>query len=153
MSRFHFSLGRLLDFRRNQEEERARSLAEARRRSEAARRAREDLVEVQKAGRASLAEAHRAGGSIGVLRNMEFVLERMEHHLKAADTVCQEADESLVESVKHYTTAFRERHSLDRLRDRRMAEWQLEENRREQNEIDEVAITRHGRLTSDPSGT
>jgi flagellar export protein FliJ len=153
MKVFRFSLGRILDFRRNEEQQRAQSLASARRQSDSAQRARQDLVEIQQAGRAKLADAHRTGGSIGILRNMEFVLERMEEHVQDADQVCQRADEDLVESVKHHAEAVRERHSLDCLRDRRMQEWRIEEGRREQKEIDEVAITRHGRRVLDSPGT
>ena len=149
---FQFSLGRLLDFRRHEEEQRAQTLADARRKSDSAKKARQDLVEIQQAGRSKLADAHRNGGSIGVLRNMEFVIERMEDHVKEAEQVCQEADEKLVESVKDYTKAAQERHSLDCLKDRRMEEWKVEEGRREQKEIDEVAITRHGRRALETPG-
>ena len=149
---FQFSLGRVLDLRRQVEKEKARSVAEARRRSDAAESAREDLAEIQRAGRAQLAEAHRLGGAIGVLRNMEFVLEQMEGHLRQAEEVCREADESLTESVKVYTEAFRERSTLDRLKTRRLEEWKVEEGRKEQKDMDELAITRHGRLASGPLG-
>jgi len=150
---FHFSLGRLLDFRRHEEQQRAQTLAAARRTSDSAQKARQDLVEIQQAGRSKLADAHRNGGSIGVLRNMEFVLERMEDHVKEADQECEEADEKVVESVKDYTKAAQNRHGLDCLKDRRMEEWKVEEGRREQKEIDEVAITRHGRRVLDSPGT
>lgn len=149
---FHFSLGRLLDFRKSEERKKAQSLAHARQESDSARRAWEDLVQLQQAGRAKLAEAHRNGGSVGILRNMEFLLEQVEEHVRAAGEVSREADEKLVESVKHYTEAVRERNSLDRLKDRRMKEWKVEEGRREQKEIDEIAISRHGRRSLETSG-
>ena len=150
---FHFSLGRLLDFRLSDERQKAQVVADARRDSDSARRAREDLLEIHRAGRAKLAEAHRTGGAIGVLRNMEFLLERMEDQVKAADEVCKEADEKLVEEVKHYAHAVRERNTLDRLKDRRLEEWKVEEGRREQKELDEIAITRHSRRVLDsPAG-
>jgi flagellar FliJ protein len=149
---FHFSLGKLLDVRKTQEQQKATTLAHARKESDSARRAREDLVEIQQAGRARLAEAHRVGGSIGVLKNMEFLLERMEDQVREADEVVREADERLVESVRHYTQAVRDRNSLDRLKDRRMEEWRVEEGRREQKEIDEIAVTRHGRRVLETPG-
>jgi flagellar FliJ protein len=152
MKVFQFSLGRVLDLRKQVEKERARTVAEARRRSDEAESARQNLAQVQRAGRARLAEAHRVGGSIGQLRNMEFVLERMEGHLRQAEEDCREADRSLVESMKSYTEAFRERSTLDRLRSRRLEEWRTEESRREQKDMDEIAVTRHGRMASGSTG-
>jgi len=149
---FHFSLGSLLNYRRHTEQQRAQTLADARKESDSAKKAKDDLLEIQQAGRKKLAEAHRNGGAIGVLRNMEFLLEQMEEHVKAADQVCQEADEKLVESVRDYSVAVRERNSLDRLKDRRMEEWKVEEGRREQKEMDEIASTRHGRRALDTPG-
>lgn len=152
MAPFNFRLGRVLDLRRQVEQEKARSVAEARRRSDQAEAARTTLAEIQKAGRAEVARAHRAGGSIGHLRNLELVLEAMEGQLKRAEEDCREADKSLVESVKHYSEAFKERRTLDQLRSRRLEEWKAEESRREQKDMDEVAITRHGRLAAESSG-
>jgi flagellar FliJ protein len=152
MKVFHFSLGRLLDYRRHTERQKAQTLVHAREESDSAKRAKEDLLEIQRAGRKKLAEAHQSGGSIGVLRNMEFLLEQMEEHVKAADEVCQVADEKLVESVRRYSEAVQERNSLDRLKDRREQEWKVEEGRREQKEIDEIAITRHGHSVLDAPG-
>jgi flagellar FliJ protein len=152
MSAFRFSLGRLLDLRKNEERQRATTVARAREESESARKAREDLVEIHRAGREKVAEAHRIGGAVGVLRNMELLLERVEDQVKDADQICQETDERLVESIKDYTVAVRERHSLDRLRDRRMEEWRVEEARKDQKEMDEVAITRHGRRALEAPG-
>jgi len=153
LSNFHFSLGRVLELRRQVETEKARSVASARRRSDEARKAWEDLAEVQRAGRHAMSEAHQAGGSIGQLRNMEFVLEQMAGKLENAQERRQAADEHLVESMKNYVEALRDRKSLDRLRRRRLEEWKTEENRREQKDIDELAVTRFGRLAPDPSGS
>ncbi len=148
MTPFSFRLGRVLDLRRQVEEEKARGVAEARQRSEQAREARENLAQIQRSGRERLAEAHREGGSIGHLRNLELVVEAMEGHLRRAEDDCREADRTLLESMKKYTEAFKERRTLDQLRDRRLEEWKTEELRREQKDMDEVAVTRHGRASS-----
>jgi flagellar FliJ protein len=148
MTAFPFSLSKVLDYRRHQEQEEARTLAQARIEAEAAHKARVDLEEIQSQGRAKLAEAHNSGGSVGQIRNMEFVLSRLEDHLQDADAVCQKADEGVVERVKTYVEALKERRTLDKLRDKRFEEWKVEEGRKEQKVMDEVAITRHGRLSS-----
>jgi len=145
MSAFRFSLNRLLDLRRDEERRRATHVASARKESDSAKRAREDLVEIRKAGRAKVAEAHMIGGAVGVLRNMELLMERVEEQVEEADKVCQEVDDRLVESIKDYSVAVRERHSLDRLKDRREEEWKIEESRKDQKEIDEIAVMRFGR--------
>lgn len=153
MSVFRFSLGRILDLRRQVEQEKARTLAQARRRSEEAREAWENLAEIQQAGRAAMAEAHRTGGSVGRLRHMEFVLEQMAGKLENAEVRREEAEEDLSASVEKYTEALRDRKSLDRLRSRRWEEWKTEENRREQKDMDELAVTRFGRLASESPGS
>ncbi len=152
MNAFRFSLGRLLDLRRNEEHQRATSVASARRDSDSANEAKQALIKVQQAGREKVAEAHRIGGAVGILRNMELLLEKVEEQVDDADQVCQETDEKLVESIKNFAHAARERNSLDRLRDRRLEEWRVEESRQSQKEIDEVASTRHSRkLLESPS--
>jgi flagellar FliJ protein len=152
MKIFRFSLAKVLDLRERAEKEKAKSVADAREKSDSAREVKESLEEIQREGRAKLAEAHKAGGTIGLLRNMEFVLEKMEDHLKEAEEVCQTADEGLVESVKEYQQAFKERDTLDRLKARRMEEWKQEEGRREQKDLDEIAVTRHSRRSPESQG-
>jgi len=152
MTAFHFRLGRVLDFRRQVEKEEARGVAEARRMSDEAREAQENLTEIRRMGRAELAEAHRNGGSIGHLRNMELVVEAMESQLQEAEKMSEEAEEKLMESMTRYTQAFKERRTLDQLRSRRLEEWKAEESRRQQKDMDELAITRHSRLASESSG-
>jgi flagellar FliJ protein len=152
MTAFRFRLGKVLDLRRQVEKEKAQGVAEARRRSDEADATRDALTEIQEAGRAEVAEAHRMGGSIGHLRNMELVLEAMEDHLRQAEEDCREADQSLGECLESYAEAFKERRTLDQLRSRRLEEWKTEMGRREQKDMDEVAITRHGRLASDSQG-
>ncbi len=148
MTRFCFSLSKVLDYRRHQEHERARSLAQARSEAEAAHQARRDLEKIQSEGRTMLAKAHNLGGSVGQMRNMEFILSRMEDHCREAQAECQRADEGVVERVKNYVEALQERRILDKLRDRRLEEWKTDESRRGQKTMDEVASNRHGRVRS-----
>lgn len=152
MTAFGFSLSKVLEFRRHVEQKEARSLVEARNEAAAAHQARVDLEEIQARGRAKLAKAHNAGGSVGQIRNMEFVLNRMEDHLKDADAVCQEADEGVVERVKVYVDALQRRQMLDKLRDKRFEEWKVDEGRRDQKDMDEIALTRHGRVGPEKVG-
>jgi flagellar protein FliJ len=152
MTGFGFSLSKVLDFRRHQEHEQARSLAQARTEAEAAHQARRDLERIQAEGRAKLATAHNMGGSVGQMRNMEFILGRMEDHLREAQAECQRADEGVVERVKTYVEALKQRQILDKLRERRLEEWKVGEGRREQKIMDEVASNRHGRTRSAQAG-
>lgn len=149
MNGFGFSLSKVLDYRRHLEQEEARSLSRARREADSAHQARRTLEDIQAKGRAKLAKAHNLGGSVGQIRNMEYVLNRMEDHLQDAHAVCEKADEGVVERVKTYVDALQQRRTLDKLRDKRLEEWKVEEGRREQKVMDEVAITRHGRSTSE----
>lgn len=144
---FRFSLGKVLDLRLQVEQERARKVAQAQSRWEEARRARETLLEIHKAGREQLADAHRLGGSVGRILTMELVAEHMERQVQEAEERCRDAQNDLSSSLSRFTEAFRDRKILDRLRTRKMEEWKTEEGRRAQKELDEVAAVRHARLS------
>lgn len=142
---FQFSLAKILDLRREVEQDRARKVAQARDRWEEARQARENLLEIHRVGREQLADAHRVGGSVGRILTMELVAEHMERQVREAEERCRDAQNDLSFSLSRFAEAFKERKILDRLRSRKMEEWKVEEGRREQKELDEVAVVRHGR--------
>ncbi len=152
MSAFRFSLRRIRDLRREEEKACARTLQEARLRAEEAEEARRTLEAIRLSGRERLARAHAAGGPIGRLHPLEFLLSRMEEHLAEAEFRCREAEERVAASLHRFTEAFRLRSTLDRLRERRFQEWRTDELRREQKELDEVALRRHGRSGAEPVG-
>jgi flagellar FliJ protein len=145
MAAFRFRLQPVLDLRAQEERRSAQGLAKARVAADEARRAREDLEALREAGRVRLAQAHGSGGPVGHLQNLAMVVGTVDAHVRAAADQCRKADEQVVESVKAYHEAFRQRRSIDQLRERRLEEWRTEQNRTEQKTMDEVALTRHAK--------
>ncbi len=150
MPRFRFKLQPVLDLREQKEKESAVGLARARAAADQARQAREDLEAVREAGRALLADAHGAGGPVGHLQNLALVVGSVDLHIAVAEDACRKADEEVVESMKTFQEALKDRMSMDQLRARRLEEWRTEQSKTEQKTMDEVAISRHGRARSGP---
>jgi len=145
MAAFRFKLQPVLDLRQQAEKESARGLARARTEAERARSAREDLEAVRDAGRTRLAQAHGAGGPVGHLQNLALVVGSLDAHIAAAEDACRSADERVVESMKTFQEALKQRMSIDHLRTRRLDQWRAEQTKTEQKTMDEVALSRHGR--------
>ncbi len=152
MAAFRFRLQSLLDLREQKERESAVDLAKARTEADDARRAKEDLESIRDAGRARLAQAHGAGGVVGHLQNLAYVVDQVDGQIDLAADACRQADEQVVESMKEYHEAFKKRRSMDQLRTRLLDKWRWEANRTEQKSIDEVAANRHGRGDTTASG-
>jgi len=152
MAAFRFSLQRVLDMRRESELESAKGLADARTEADAARGVREALAEARAAGVQRLAEAHGAGGSIGHLRNLAYVVSKVDERITHADEACREADERVSTQMKEFHEAFMRRKSLDQLKERRLDQWRTDEVRSERSVLDEVALTRHARQGSSGRG-
>ena len=113
MSGFRFSLQKVLELRKESELQHAKVLADARIEADAARRVKDDLDAARQAGIARLAEAHGAGGSIGHLQNLTYVVSKLEERIGAAQAVSQEADQRVSVKLRSFHESFRERKSLD----------------------------------------
>ena len=145
MTAFRFGLDKVLEHRKKSENESARGLAEARGEAETARKAKADLEAAREAGRSRLVDAHGVGGAVGHLQNLAYVVDQFEARIENADEVCQRADENVVESMKTFHSAFRERKTIEDLRARRLDKWRVDEGRSERKDMDEVALVRHSR--------
>ena len=153
MTRFEFKLEKVLDLRKETEQERAQSLAAARREADSARQAMRSLEDLRRDGRERLTRAHGSGRSVGQLQNLEWVIGRLETELEVAQDKVREADAEMVERTRDFQDAVRDRQALDRLRDRKLEGWKTTQAREEQKAMDEVAITRHYRAKLDSSET
>ena len=145
MSQFNFKLDKVLDLRRETEQLRAQDVAAARREADTARAAMTDLEQLRSAGRARLTNAHGSGRTIGQLQNLEWVMTQVEHELETAQTLVRTAEAEMMARVDEFQHAVRDRQALDRLKERQLDTWKTNQNRAEQKQMDEVALTRHGR--------
>lgn len=145
MSHFKFRLQKVLDLKVWKEQESALRLHEARERAGEAERALEALREVQTATRHQISAAHGAGGAVGHLQNLRYVLGQLEVRIEEADTVRQGAEVALQETLSDYTAAFRDRRVLEELRERQAEANRAALGQAERKTMDELAVTRHGR--------
>lgn len=141
-SGFHFPLEKVLEVRLDEEQRQARIVADARRDARAAREAVRNLEALKSASRERIRDAHDAGRAVGQIRNLEWIVARMDGELRDAESRVRDADETVSRCLQDFQQAVRERQSLDRLRDRRREQWAEETRIREQKDMDEVALTR-----------
>lgn len=147
MPRFRFGLEKVLELRERTEQESAAGLARARAEAHRAEAARDALETARSNGRARLAEAHGAGGSVGHLQNLSYVLGQVDGKIAEADTACRAAEQEVTRSMASFREAVRQRSAIGQLRDRQEQRWRADESQKERKEMDEIATTRHGRGT------
>ncbi len=145
MSVFGFSLQKVLELREQQEEQSARDLAEAKAEAHRARQVHDDLKAAREAGRARMALANWVGGAVGHVRNLIDVMGRVDAQVEAAETECGQAEEQVEESLRAMEKSAQERKVIDRLRERRLDQWQIEQAENERKAMDELAMSRHRR--------
>ena len=151
MTRFPFRLDRLLDLRSRKEREQAEHLGRALR-DETARRDELDQAQTQ-LGAAQRQAAPQPGGVslAGELRNLGLTVTAAEHQRDSAAVSSAEAELLTGAERQRYETAQRDRSVIERLREKRLEDWTREQNRKEQQEMDGLALDRHRRQQGDPT--
>ena len=141
MKRFRFKLQRVLDIKRIREEQRQLEVALAERR-------RAEAVEEVASLRRSLAQCERqlrsfSGASIPVerLALLSESAARLRQEIKQSETRVAAAVQGLGLAKAAHLEAVKERKSMERLRERRLAAFREELARAEQKEMDEMAQT------------
>jgi len=149
MERFKFRLQKVLDLRLWREQESALRLGEARRRYDEAESVLAALEAVRASSRERLMRVHGAGGSVGQLQNLDYVLAHLDARIAEADAARRDAERGVREWMDEYTAALRERRVLERLRDRHLEAARVLEAQVERRAMDDVAVSRHVRKTTD----
>lgn len=139
MSPFRFRLQRLLELRSRHEQQTAVRLAEARAEADAMRDTHDDLAATRDAGRHRML-APQAGA--GELQALGVMLEHLEGHVQAAADDLDAADEVVGGVEEDLRAASQARRVLDRLRDRRVEEWQSAATIGDRVRMDAIALTR-----------
>jgi len=143
MKRFVFRLERLLNFRHSMEMEQARRLGDVQRveqeRQRAADQARARLANAESQLESAPPE-HRTAGTIA---NLGVLVDAAREANNVAQSKHREAALRTEEERIRYEQARKARRTMERLREHRHGEWQLEANHEEQDAIDEVALRKH----------
>lgn len=142
MSGFKFRLQDLLRVRAWREQQSAQRVAAA---SEAVREAQDrkaGLDAVRSAGLQEVARAHGNGAAAGHMQQLALIMQQLDEHIAEADTAARDAEDEMQKRLGELTTAAQARLVLDKLRERRHADWTMNQLLADQKRMDEIAITR-----------
>ncbi len=144
MSRFVFRLERLLQLRSKAERERAQALGRAMRHEEDQRQAVEEAARRLDRCGEQIADVLGGVAPAGALTNLGLAVEAAARQVDSAVDSHREAVDQTDEERERFGQARMERRVVERLKEKRQADWSLETSRREQKEMDSVARRRHG---------
>jgi flagellar FliJ protein len=152
---FKFPLQRVLELRARKERDAATALVSAEDAAEEARAARAAL----EMARLELAERHAPPGgaaapSVGELRNLGYLLERLDERVAVAASASAAAEAAVDQRRDELRLAHQDRRALDRLRERQHDDWRTAEATADRQLMDEIALTRftqHTQATQDES--
>ena len=134
---FRFRLQRVLDLRARTERDAATALVSAQEAADAARD--EQLLALPLQAQRT---PDATGASVGELRNLGFLLERLDVQVAGAAEATAAAEGARQEREDALRAAFRDRRTLDRLRERHQDAWRAGEAAQDRALMDEIALTR-----------
>jgi len=150
---FRFRLQVLLDLRARQEDE-ARAVWSARLQEAERERQRLDMLVAERAALQVRVEASKQGNvDVGSLAEANRLAEYMRSCILQQEIVLKEAMVRVAEAQQALQAAATARKAVEKLRDRKQSEHAHEEQRREQDFLDEVAVLRAVRRESGPSSS
>jgi flagellar protein FliJ len=140
---FKFRLQRVLDLRERVERDAATALVTAEEMAHGAReeRTRLELAREELAAR-RVQSTPTAGLSVGELRNLGFLLERLDERVAVAQTAAAAAEAKVEVRRGELQVAFRDRRTLDRLKERHLEGYRSAEAAADRQLMDEIALTR-----------
>ena len=139
---FKFRLQRVLEMRTQTEQDAATRLAEARSSEEAATLERLRLEAARDEGIQKAASSTAMQPKIGQLQNFRFLVDRLNEEIAAAQLEVEAAAADVQERLAEYSTAFRDRHMIDKLREKALETHRNEEAQADRKLMDSVALAR-----------
>lgn len=136
MAKFKFRLQTVHDLRVRQEDEAKSAYLQARARQVEAE------AWVDGAREMLTSAARRSATDIDELRALDLYLSRLEDELRAGEAALGVVVEDTQTHQDMWLAAKRDREAMTKLRDKRHDEWVVNENRREQAELDEWSVLR-----------
>lgn len=143
---FHFSLQKVLDFRIQLEEQSKQALAKAQNSYQAqvqvVQKLREDLAAHEQAMYGSTGDDAPSSQELWLWRNYS---ERLQEDLQAQEQIVLQRARELNKVRRELVNRSKDRKLLEKLKQNQMIRHVKEEEKREQNELDEMATLRYGR--------
>jgi flagellar FliJ protein len=146
--RFKFPLQRLLDLKARREQEMARQLAEAQRVADAESARRDSLSALRQESVAQVASHATGPTSVGALVSLASAVSQIEARIDVATERVATAAHDVALKTGDLSSAMRERQVLDRLRDRKLEQFRVEDQRQDQQTMDAIALTRFSNRTA-----
>ena len=148
---FKFPLQRLLDLKEKREREIARQLATAQLQAEQERDQRDALAVRHADAYRQIASTASGAPTVGELRSLAYTLDQLSERVLQADERTHDAEQVVGERHQSLSEALQERRVLDRLRDKRLDTFRAEENARDRQTMDDIAITRFTKSSDRPN--
>jgi flagellar FliJ protein len=142
---FKFRLQRVLELREENEQEKARLLANAEAVAEQARANRDELVRMREESRTELLAAQTGHSRVGQLQQLNIVVVALEQRILLANDAVANAEKLVVDARHAVELAARDRQVLDRLKEKHAQVWRMEELHADRQHMDEIALSRFGR--------
>jgi flagellar FliJ protein len=149
-STFHFPLERLLSLRERRENDVSKALGAARNAETELRTTRALTARERDAARSALLPAPGTHTDVASLRNNAILVERLDQRLRAIDDGIAKAEAESTRLHAALLVCVRDRRVLERLRERRHAEWRVEVDRREREVMDAARSRPASDITDTP---
>lgn len=144
MARFIFSMQNLLDMKEKLEEQEKNNYSQANRRlleaEEELHLLKNRLLEAQERLRAEI----ESELNVYNIRSRENAVEIIKMYVRSQELVVMQRQKELEIARQRLNEAMKERKTYEKLRDRAFEEFKIEENRKEQKEVDELVSYRFG---------
>ena len=148
---FRFPLQRLLDLKAKREQEMARQLAAAQQAADQEQRVRDTLASQHADAHRHIAATTSGAATVGEITSLSYTLAQLAERITMADERTHAASQAVEARHGELSAALQERQVLDRLRDKRLEMHRSEENARDRQTMDDIAIGRFASKKNTPN--
>lgn len=142
MAKFRFNLDAVERVRKIAEEQALQEMASYQQKYQAAIQVKKDLIQKREN-----ALSRRENLGVEVVSSTDYAL--MESHLRGIEAQMIRADQNIVrarrfleQSMRAYIKARKEKSMIDKLHEKALANWKIEQSRKEQKQIDDLVSSR-----------
>lgn len=144
MARFIFSMQNILNMKEKLEEQAKNQYSQANMRLQEAM-AEQEVLELRLANeKKKLQEDISSSLNIGEIRRREDAVEIIRMYVRQQMLVVKQCEKEVEVARQHLNEAMKERKTFEKLREKAFEKFRIEENLREQKEVDELVSYRYG---------
>ena len=144
MAKFVFSMQNILSMKEKIEEQEKVEYSQAMMRLNQEREHYDSLVERQSMAEVELRNVMNEVLEVDVIRQKEDALEIIKMYVRQQEMVVLACEEEVRQARERLNEAMQERKIYEKLKEKAFEEYKIEENKREQKEIDELVSYRYG---------